>query len=145
MNESPISRILEWRKNNPDHNLKRLEGLRASKKAKLAAIRVSQDPVYRKKRSEAMINHPKMRKGIKHPSCKEWHIKSPCGKIYNFINLDKFIRENYNLFNESDVAWRKHPSRASYLCKAYSGLSAVRCGSVGTWKGWTWDKTYCID
>lgn len=142
MIKSPIDRIIEWRKSNPQWNEKRLDGLRNSKKAKIAAAKVSRNPHFIKKRIASMLKNPNVMKGQNHPCAKEWVLKSPVGIVYSFKNLDKFIRENSDLFLPGDIAWKK--ANYNYHCNAYKALSSLRTRG-GSWKGWTWGMTFIID
>jgi len=70
-----------------------------------------------------------------HAKC--WVLKTPSQKIIKTINLNKFVRDNSNLFDEKDVIWNKSS------CNAVKGLRSLfymkkdgSSASVNSWKGW---------
>ena len=66
---------------------------------------------------------------------KHWMLKAPDNRVFEFDNLNKFVRENPKMFEPNDVIWHR------YSCNAVKGLSRLR-GSraqpIASWKGWTW-------
>lgn len=66
----------------------------------------------------------------------EGALRDPAGRIWWFKNLTHFVRENAELFNQSDLLW----NRRSGNCNASKRLLALfgRGKKVpGSWKGWT--------
>lgn len=64
-------------------------------------------------------------------------VKSPSGKLYEVINLCKFVREHTELFLPEDVVWTaKNRTGTSFACRATSGLRAVINGQLRSWKDW---------
>lgn len=70
-------------------------------------------------------------RGVEHWKAKYWEVVSPDRKMYRFVNLLDFVRENEWLFAPEDVVW-KGPR-----CRASSGLASM-FGRKGKsqWKGW---------
>lgn len=80
--------------------------------------------------------------GNRNFAAKEWRLRSPANKLYQFKNLLQFIRENEALFDPDDVRWVKH-GRGGLSCKASAGLGSLSVRSknpIGSWKGWTWNS-----
>ena len=81
-----------------------------------------------------------------HPISKFYCVQAPADlghKRYTFRNLTNFVRENPQLFNASDVAWRCRNDRVAntvgnQYCRAHSGLKNLfnKVRHVGSWKGW---------
>ena len=70
---------------------------------------------------------------------------TPNGKIYEFTNLQHFVRTHEFLFNDADLNWhpitqKKHDgslskSRGAMICKATCGLQAIKHHPTRSWKG----------
>ena len=79
--------------------------------------------------------------GDKHVSAKVWSVRNPYGKTFRFMNLNHFIRSNYELFEDGDADWIKIGNR--FECRARGGLKALRPSPHKkslplSWKGWVW-------
>lgn len=134
-----IERLLKWRKENPNWNELRLSGLRKSKKAKSAAVRVGK--LFKKQRLLSRSKHARMKKDENHCSGKWFELRSPENKRYSGKNLHHFIKQHEDLFHADDIKWKliKNSRGTNEMCRAYSGLSSLRRKSrtEGSWKGWT--------
>lgn len=140
-----VDHLLRYREAHPEYEERRLEGLRNSQKLKESARRISFE--FRSKAQESRSKNPRHQKGQFHIASKHWRLRDFKGRIYEFVNLANFIRENPGLFDENDTQWHRPPGKTSSICRAYSGLSSIRPFPVktrskrkvaGSWKGWTW-------
>ena len=93
----------------------------------------------RKKMSEAAKADPSRKAGPNHRSSKKGVLRDPSGRVWYFINLVHFVRENPNLFSTQDSVWKKCGKRAHVGCNASWGLSSLfrKKYPQGSWKGWT--------
>jgi hypothetical protein len=74
--------------------------------------------------------------GVLHHGARIWRLRSPKNKVYEFRNLQEFIRQNPGLFDPEDVVIRSYGKS-----RAASGLGMLSerwANGAGSWKGWTW-------
>jgi hypothetical protein len=76
-----------------------------------------------------------------HCSALPWRLRSPDNKVYEFRNLQHFVRENRHLFLPEDT----FPPEACgaevqkwHAVGGLCGLSIRKKNPHGSWKGWTW-------
>lgn len=76
-------------------------------------------------------------KGIGHWKARWWKIRSERGIVYEFKNLNQFVREHPGLFDPVDVIWG---GKSKTRCRATHGIAALfhqRINGPTSWKGWT--------
>lgn len=102
-------------------------------------------PAHRAKIGETLKKprvHPRFRAGKNHVSAKRYALRSPRNRIYEFVNMADFVRNNPGLFHPDDVLlkpFRGRPQSMRRWCRAeigLHGLFALSCTSL-SWKGWT--------
>lgn len=111
--ETRMTGAAKWRKDNPHLVEKNLRSNDSIKKRSLNMTGRSRDNI-----------------------SKKWSIRSPNGIVYKFINLNRFCRENFHLFE-----WKGSFKKTWKLAR--SGLEKMRPYSnrkrvSGSYKGWTW-------
>ncbi len=83
-----------------------------------------------------------MAKGENHEKAQAWSLKSPDGRIHQFKNLRKFVRDNPALFDSEDVKLRPRTGHGMQnWSRAITGLAALsprRKECRLTYKGWMW-------
>lgn len=79
--------------------------------------------------------HPKTGKFKTNHAAKYWSIKSPSGVVYQFQNLEHFVRKNQELFSGSEL--KKHGSNTT-ASLGLSRLRPTRIDPIASWKGWKW-------
>ena len=108
---------------------------RDSEKCKASASRVMRDvlsnPAMVSKRKANQLGSPKYWDAI----VKHWILKAPNNCVFEFDNLSKFVRENPEMFDASDVIWHRYSCNAT---KCLSRLRGSRSQPIASWKGWTW-------
>ena len=94
--------------------------------------------------SKAQIGVPRttdtQKKGPSHFASISGYLRDSFGKVWHFINLTHFVRENPDLFAPEDVIWKHYRKGRAVWCNARGGLGSLfkRSGRVrGSWKGWT--------
>lgn len=92
----------------------------------------------RKRMRERVLENPKTGPGILNVHARTWRIRSPVNKVYEFRNLQMFIRENPHLFHPDDVIWNRSHGKACAASRGIQILSHRKKFPVGSWKGWTW-------
>lgn len=138
---SPISRLHEWREaNKAEFQARRIAGMKRSE-----AVRQNLLRLHREKKAEwkaSAMKNPKLRATDQHIAAKEWVVMSPTGVKHTFRNLKKWVRENEDLFDPSDVEWKATNGRANQdWCRAFQGLARLRPGNskfIPEWQGWRW-------
>lgn len=79
----------------------------------------------------------------KHPDnihAKEWALASPDDQVYRIRNLYHFIRTHAELFDPSDIVWKRsgaeNDTGSGVYCNASVGITGVKAGRSRQWKGW---------
>ena len=138
---SPIERLRRWRDaNQAEFRARRVEGMKKS-----SAVRENLLRLHREKKAEwraSALRNPKLRATDQHIAAKEWTVVSPIGVKHTFRNLKKWVRENPDLFEPSDVEWKSNNGRPNQdWCRAFQGIARLRPGNskfLPEWQGWRW-------
>ena len=67
---------------------------------------------------------------------KEWELVSPDNKVYRFKNLNQFLRDNSELFDEKDLNWKGGGCNAGRGLRTLFYLTPDGKPRLQTWKGW---------
>src|ERR1017187_1806001 len=104
--------------------------------------RATRTKPWTKEQREAMTvrnkSIPKLCKGLAHCRARIWRVRSPENIVYEFKNLQLFIREHSELFLPGDVIWK---GKNKLKCNANGGIQSIcprKKHPVGSWKNWTW-------
>ncbi len=138
---SPISRLQKWREEHKaEFQARRIAGMKNS-----TAVRANLMRLHREKKAEwkaSAMKNPKLRATEQHIAAKEWTVMSPSGIKHTFRNLKKWVRENEDLFDTSDVEWKATDGKMNQeWCRAFQGLARLRPGNsklLAEWQGWRW-------
>lgn len=99
-------------------------------------------------RQSARVQCEDMKLGIKCWSAKNWRLRDPNNRVWQFRNLTHFVRTHEHLFAPEDVRWviPKNGKLTGVWCRATGGLRTLRPSRqsvvCGTWKGWRWTSIY---
>lgn len=140
----------EWRAKNPHlfSAMQSKKGIEATRRIGSVAERQrAKDP----KAYEGWLHHPQTGRtamGVDNCFAILWRLRSPKGIIYEFKNLNEFVRANPNLFEPEWVRWCARPhlgdqavSKGCLRCIAVDGLQKLHPNKKTprlSWHGWTW-------
>ncbi len=138
-----IDRLKRWReKNRTQFEASRINGMKRSERVRANLLRIHAE-CKAQWRASALKN-PKLQSTELHIAAREWSLRAPDGQIHSVRNLKKFVRDNPELFDESDVIWKAPEGKPQQAwCRAFQGLSRLRPSGAKTleeWQGWTWAK-----
>jgi hypothetical protein len=77
-------------------------------------------------------------KGEAHQSALVWSLMSPCGRMFRFLNLCKFVRDNQSLFTDEQMSPSKTHKNIPKIVFALYHLSPRRRKCVEQIFGWRW-------
>lgn len=94
-------------------------------------------PEYQRLGTDRVKQSPRSGRFETNVKAKTWTIKSPNNKTYTFTNLMHFVRTHEQLFEPSDVVWRKKANGVEW-CRASSGIGGLanKANKSQQWKGW---------
>ncbi|MDG6472118.1 hypothetical protein Q7523_08980 [Glaesserella parasuis] len=70
---------------------------------------------------------------------KKWRLTCEDGAFWEFTNLYNFVRNYPELFNPSNVKWKRQGEKrgtGGEYCNVTAGLLNVASGKTKSWKGW---------
>lgn len=138
---TPIVRLQRWReKNRAQFETSRINGMKRSEKVRANLLRIHAE--CKDQWRASALKNPKLQSTELHIAAREWCLRAPDGSIHSVRNLKKFVRDNPELFEESDVIWKAPEGKPQQAwCRAFQGLSRLRPSGAKTleeWQGWTW-------
>ena len=140
---TPIVRLQRWReKNRAQFEASRINGMKRSERVRANLLRIHAE--CKDQWRASALKNPKLQSTELHIAAREWSLRAPDGQIHSVRNLKKFVRDNPELFDESDVIWKAPEGKPQQAwCRAFQGLSRLRPSGAKTledWQGWTWAK-----
>lgn len=139
--QRPVDRLLAWRDRNPKlFESLRIAGMKSSVKVRANLQRLHRD--FKIQWRKSALQNPKLQASVQHIAAKTWRLTDPLGRLHEFRNLKKFVRDHEHLFDAADVEWKEQAGRASGTwCRAFQNLSRLRpsCSKpLSEWQGWKW-------
>ena len=139
--KSKMARLRQWRAANPDlFEARRVAGMKRS-----ARVRENLQRIHAECKAEwraSALKNPKLQATDVHIAAKDWTLRGPDGRVFQFRNLKKWVRENESLFDPTDVIWKDMNGKANQAwCRAFQALGRLRPTSskhIPEWNGWKW-------